>query len=243
MSLKLLATTTIALYFIIVIRYFIIAGAFYWALWIRDPKKIKAKRLQKNKPDKKIILSEIRWSVLTSIIFAIPGAYIIEDFKLGGSKIYTDHNLFGGIPYIIFSIFLFLFIQDTYFYWTHRIMHHRKLFPFFHKVHHQSITPTPWAGFSFHYSESIVNALIIPALIYLIPIHFAALFFILIFMTICSVVNHTGYEIYPQSWINGFLGRHFITATHHNFHHTKFNYNYALYFRFWDKLMKTDTWG
>ena len=40
--------------------------------------------------------------------------------------------------------------------------------------------------------------------------------------------------------MRGFLGRHFITAAHHNLHHTKFRCNYALYFRFWDKVMRTD---
>ena len=63
---------------------------------------------------------------------------------------------------------------------------------------------------------------------------------ILTLMTICSVLNHTGYEILPRWWINGFLGRHLISAAHHNLHHQRYRCNYALYFRFWDKLMGTD---
>lgn len=30
------------------------------------------------------------------------------------------------------------------------------------------------------------------------------------------------------------------TSTHHNIHHSKFNGNYGLYFRFWDKMMGTE---
>ena len=35
-------------------------------------------------------------------------------------------------------------------------------------------------------------------------------------------------------------GKHIITASHLNLHHTKFKGNYGLYFRFWDKVCGTD---
>ena len=38
---------------------------------------------------------------------------------------------------------LMLLIHDTYFYWTHRIMHHPKLFNLFHLLHHRSTNPSP----------------------------------------------------------------------------------------------------
>ena len=63
---------------------------------------------------------------------------------------------------------------------------------------------------------------------------------LLIFMTVCSVINHAGWEIFPKSWLKGPLGEIFITASHHNVHHRDYQANYALYFRFWDKLMGTD---
>ncbi|MBT5837055.1 MAG: fatty acid hydroxylase, partial [Hellea sp.] len=49
-----------------------------------------------------------------------------------------------------------------------------------------------------------------------------------------------GWEIYPQSWLDGWWGKNIITASHHNLHHTNFKGNYGLYFRFWDKLCGTD---
>ena len=36
--------------------------------------------------------------------------------------------------------------HDAYFYWAHRAMHHRRLFALFHRTHHLSRTPTPWAA-------------------------------------------------------------------------------------------------
>ena len=67
-----------------------------------------------------------------------------------------------------------------------------------------------------------------------------AVFFLLIFMTLCSVVNHAGWEMFPKSFTDGIFGKIFISACHHNVHHKDYNANYGLYFRFWDDWMGTD---
>ena len=230
--------TCVGLYFIIVIRYFIIAGLFYWALWKRKTQHVK---LATKDPSPRLVRSEIGWSLLTSIIFTIPGAYMIEAWKHGGSLIYEDPNQYGW-PYMLFSLFLLLFLHDTYFYWTHRWMHRPKVFKIFHKVHHQSLNPTPWAAFSFHPTEGFVEAIIIPLLVFVFPVHIGVLLFALTAMTFFGVVNHCGFEIYPKSWMKGYFAKIMITPTHHNLHHKKFDHNFGLYFRFWDQLMGTDKW-
>jgi len=40
-------------------------------------------------------------------------------------------------------------------------MHHKKLFRWFHLVHHQSTNPSPWAAYAFHPLEAVVEAGII----------------------------------------------------------------------------------
>lgn len=239
MSWLALLGTTAALYLIILVRYFAIAGLFYWVLWKRAPEKVHARRLSSIEPPPELIRSEIRWSTISSIIYAVPGAIVIEAWKNGHTALYTDVAEFGW-GYLIASIFIYLFIHDTYFYWTHRWMHRPRVFRILHKVHHDSRQPTPWAAFSFHPYESIIGAVIIPALVFFIPIHVGAILFILVVMTICSVINHTGYEIFPDRWVKGLPGKHIISAAHHNLHHQKYNCNFALYFRFWDKVMGTD---
>lgn len=231
--------TFAALYAIIVVRYFAVCGLFYWALWKRDPSKVRARRLTKIEPKPELIRSEIRWSLISSLIYAAPGAVIIDAWKHGGTALYTDVAVYGWW-YLPVSVLIFLFIQDTYFYWTHRLMHRPRLFRVMHKVHHDSLQPTPWAAFSFHPYEALLGVIPIPLLVFLIPLHVGALVFILIFMTVCSVLNHTGYEIFPDRWLRGLMGRHMISAAHHNLHHQRYKCNYALYFRFWDKVMGTD---
>lgn len=239
MSWETLLNTAAILSVIIVARYLAIAGFFYWALWKRPGNLLHARKLTDIVPPARLIRSEIRWSVIASVIYAIPGAIVIEAWKNGQTAIYMDIAEYGWV-WLLLSIAIYLFLHDTYFYWTHRLMHRPRVFPVVHKVHHESRQPTPWAGFSFHPLESVVGAIILPILVFIIPIHIAAILFILVLMTVVSVTNHSGYELLPDSWLRSFVGRHWISAAHHNLHHQNYNCNFALYFRFWDKLMGTD---
>jgi sterol desaturase/sphingolipid hydroxylase (fatty acid hydroxylase superfamily) len=233
--------TTVGLFFIILVRYFIVSGLFYWALWGRRPENVHARKLQSGRPSPRVIKNEIKYSILTSAIFAVPGTMMLEAWKSGGTRIYQDLSQYG-IWYIPVSAFIYLFLHDTYFYWTHRLIHHPKLFPIIHKVHHDSPNPTPWAAFSFHPWESLMGAIFIPILTFLIPIHMGVLVFVLTVMTVFAVSNHAGYEIFPDFLMRGPFGHWMITATHHDLHHKKYECNYGLYFRFWDRLLRTDVW-
>ena len=119
-------------------------------------------------------------------------------------------------------------------------MHHRKLFKWTHEGHHRSVQPTPWASFSFDPIEAVSSAWLLPALALILPLHVGMALFVLMLMTINAVFNHAGWEVYPDKWVKGWWGRHIITASHHNLHHTRFKGNYGLYFRFWDKVCGTD---
>ncbi len=233
-------TTFTYLTAIIWVRYFIVAGLFYYLLWGRPAEKVNARRLADRPPQRNIVIHEVKMSLISSLIYAIPGAIVMESFKMGGTAIYTGGTNILTLAYIPVSIFVYLFIHDSYFYWTHRVMHHPLLFRATHLTHHRSRQPTPWAAFSFHPWESIISAWLLPVCAFFIPIHAGAVFFLLIFMTLCSVVNHAGWEIFPKFLTDNLFGKIFISASHHNVHHKDYNANYGLYFRFWDYWMGTD---
>jgi len=234
-----LLVTTAVLSVFIVLRYFLVAGIVYWALWQRPPEKVHARRLAQQAPEASLMRHEIFWSCVSSVIYAMFGALVIDAWLAGGTKIYLQVDEFGWL-YWFASIAVYLFLHDTWFYWTHRAMHHPKLFLTMHKVHHESNQPTPWAGFSFHPWESLVGAVFLPVLVFLIPLHIGAVILLLVIMTVTGITNHAGYEILPERWIRGFVGRHWVSATHHNLHHQNYRANFALYFRFWDRVMGTD---
>ncbi len=233
--------TYLAFTAIIIFRYFLIVWPIHWALWKRDPNQIKAKRLSKRNPTPHTIRHEIKLSTLSAFIYAAPAAIVLEMWKAGGTALYAGPiSTLSGFGYLLISGLIYLFVQDTYFYWTHRLMHHKRWFTLTHAGHHKSVQPTPWASFSFDPLEALISAWLLPVMALFIPLHVGMALGLLMLMTINAVFNHAGWEVYPDKWVKGRFGKIMITASHHNLHHTKFTGNYGLYFRFWDLVMGTD---
>ena len=186
------------------------------------------------------IRAEIGWSLLSAAIYGIPAGVVAWGWQeRGWTRIYADWQAFP-LWYLPLSLFLFLFAHDTWFYWTHRLMHRPRWFRLAHAVHHASRPPTAWAAMSFHPIEALSGAVVIPALAFLIPIHVAVLALVLTIMTVMGVTNHMGWEMFPRALVHSRVGHWVITASHHNHHHEQYRCNYGLYFRFWDRLCGTD---
>ena len=183
---------------------------------------------------------ERRWSLLSAIVYGLPAGVVAWGWQnRGWTQIYTDLSAYP-LWYLPASIFLYLFAHDTWFYWTHRAMHQPRLFRAAHSVHHASRPPTAWAAMSFHPWEALTGAVVVPALVFLIPIHVAALAMVLAIMTLMGITNHMGWEIFPRALVHSRFGNWVITASHHQKHHEQYACNYGLYFRFWDRLCGTD---
>ncbi|MEO1489773.1 MAG: sterol desaturase family protein, partial [Pseudomonadota bacterium] len=142
--------------------------------------------------------------------------------------------------YAPLSVFLYLFVQDTWFYWTHRAMHQPRLFRAAHAVHHESRPPTVWTAMSFHPIEALSGAIVVPILVFIVPIHIAMLAVVLAIATVMGVTNHMGWEMFPRWLVQGRLGKWLISASHHERHHEEYRCNFGLYFRFWDRVCGTD---
>jgi lathosterol oxidase len=185
------------------------------------------------------ISREIRYSIFTSLLFALAGAVVLEGWKLGWLPVYFEIAQYGW-GYFIGSILLLIFLHETYFYFTHRLLHLPWLYRQVHFVHHQSKFPTAYASFAFHPVEGLVEAAVLPLLFLAVPLHPAALLIFLAFMSILGATNHLGREIYPQNTPNHWFGKWWIGPTHHGQHHERVHGNYGLYFTFWDRLLKTE---
>lgn len=222
------------------LRYFVAAGVFYWYYYVAQNEKFSTKRLSRRGYKKGQIRKEIIWSIKSSAIFAAVGAGTYWLWQKDLTAVYTDVSQYG-YWYLPASLAIIFFLHETYYYWVHRWMHHPSVFRIVHKVHHDSLTPTPWTAFSFHPWESLIEALILPLILLVVPVHFSVLVFYLIFMTISSVINHLDIEIYPEVFMKSKIGKQFIGATHHHYHHEEFKTNYGLYFTFWDRLMGTES--
>jgi lathosterol oxidase len=186
------------------------------------------------------IRREIAWSLASAAIYGVPAGVVAWGWQQRGwTMIYTDWNA-HPLWWTLLAPLIYLIAHDTWFYWTHRLMHRPRPFRVAHAVHHASRPPTAWAAMSFHPIEALTGAIVIPALVFLVPIHAAMLGVVLLVMTVMGVTNHMGWEMWPQRLVHSRAGNWLITASHHQRHHELYRCNYGLYFRFWDKLCGTD---
>ena len=217
---------------IVAVRYMLTSGAFALATRVRHPRLYAGLDTQMRR--------EIMWSLLSAAIYGIPAGIVAWGWRdHGWTRIYTDIHAMP-LWYLPVSLMLYLFAHDSWFYWTHRLMHLPGPFRLAHAVHHASRPPTAWAAMAFHPIEALSGAVVIPLLVLLIPVHVGVLALVLAIMTVMGVTNHMGWEIFPKAIWSGPLGGWLITASHHQRHHERYGCNYGLYFRFWDRLFGTD---
>jgi Delta7-sterol 5-desaturase len=224
--------SALAMTAIVTLRYLASSGLFAWLTHLRHPGLYHGLNLQ--------VRREIGWSLASAAIYGVPAGLAAWAWQARGwTKIYddvTDYPLW----WLPLSLLAYLLAHDTWFYWTHRWMHAPAPFRIAHAVHHASRPPTAWAAMSFHPVEALTGAIVIPALVFLIPIHVAVLGTVLAIMTVMGITNHMGWEMFPPRLVHSRLGGWLITASHHQRHHEHYQCNYGLYFRFWDRLCGTD---
>ncbi|PJZ68916.1 sterol desaturase [Leptospira perolatii] len=220
-------------------RYLLLSGGAYLFIWIIFRSKLAHKIIQNKLPEKEKIFHEIKYSASTFFIFAGSASLLLWMKEMGWTKVY-DHVSDYGVPYLLFSIVAMILLHDAYFYWTHRLMHHPLLFKRMHLTHHKSTNPSPWAAFSFHPLEAIVESGIVPLVALLFPVHGIAIFAFLLYSTFLNVLGHLSFELFPKGFADNKILRLHNSTTHHNMHHKYFNCNYGLYFNFWDRLMGTN---
>ena len=186
------------------------------------------------------IRREIGWSLASAAIYGVPAGVLAWGWQQNGwTRLYTGWSDYP-LWYLPLSVLIYLAAHDTWFYWTHRLMHRPRPFRAAHAVHHASRPPTAWAAMSFHPLEALTGAVVIPALVLLVPIHVAMLGVVLTVMTVMGITNHMGWEMFPRRLVHSRVGNWLITASHHQRHHDEYRCNYGLYFRFWDRLCHTD---
>ena len=234
-----LAFVTLVLTVAIAARYVAIAWLVHTLVWGRRDGQVRGRRLNRDRPKPATIRHELKLSVLSSWIYALPAAVVIEAWKHGGTLVYLDIGKYG-VAWLFVSGVIYLLVQDAYYYWLHRLMHLKRLFRFMHAGHHRSRQPTAYASFAFDWSEAALTAWLLPALTFFVPIHPIVIVVLLSLMTILAVLNHSGAEVLPDWLVRSWLGDQLISASRHSLHHSHFDANFGLYLTYWDRLLGTD---
>jgi Delta7-sterol 5-desaturase len=220
-------------------RYFLLAGIAFLLLYVLFRKKMAHQKIQPRFPKPSDYGREVVYSILTMCIFA---GIVFIMLKVPGIRKHTTlylHIADYGWTYFWLAFPIMFFMHDAYFYFSHRLMHHKKLFKTFHLIHHKSTNPSPWAAYAFHPLEALVEAGIYVLFLFTIPVHILHIGLFFLFMIVYNVYGHTGWELYPKGFSKHWLGRWINTSVNHNQHHQYFKGNYGLYTLIWDRLFGT----
>ncbi len=209
----------------------VVQGITWWARWMDSP------RVQPtNFPTEQEIRSDRRTTFVTLAIFALADGIALYALLHGYTKIYKE---FPGVGRFLGECAALILVHDMYYYFVHRLMHHKKLYRVMHAVHHRHRTPNVWSAFAFHWSETLVQVVFAFAVIWFVPIHTGTLAFFSIWLAVVVITHHSGYELRGGGRTGGAYAL-LNSTTHHDLHHTSPGYNYALYFPWWDRLFGTE---
>jgi sterol desaturase/sphingolipid hydroxylase (fatty acid hydroxylase superfamily) len=186
---------------------------------------IQIKRISAIKHIKHDFLYSLQSIAISSILIT----FLVAACSKDKTQIYSSSSSYPYL-YTIISVFIVLFIDDTFLCWSHRLTHHPELFKYTRKAHQYSIDPSPFTSIAFQPIETLLENFVGIILPFILPIHWNI---ILIWQFISFTKNfiaHLGYEVYPAFWIKLPFLKLKKTSTHNNMHHRCLNSNYALYF-------------
>jgi len=196
--------------------------------------------IQNRKVSKQQVFFEIRSSIQCLFCIAFLLTLTIIAWRLNAFPLlYFD--FFGRGPfYALLSFIILLLFQDISFYFTHRLMHKKSMYRF-HKIHHASQCPSPFAAHSMHPLEACLHYLRIPVFIFCVPCSMPILILGELFSIIVNNYGHLNHEPRLPAFIRRLqIKRLVITSgVFHNIHHQKHSGNYGFYLLIWDKLFRT----
>ena len=220
-------------------RYLMFAIGVWLVLWVLLAPVLKGRKIRAEIPEPRQLLVEIGCSVRSVAVFSTVG---LLTFSLDRAGLLPGPRLAAswGAGWFWTSLILMIAGHDTWFYWTHRLIHDRRLFRAFHRRHHRSHNPSPFTAYSFDIGEAAVNAVFVLVWMVSIPTPWPVVGLFMLIQIVKNTIGHSGYELYPSRADGRPLLSWLTTVTHHDLHHAQAGYNYGLYFTFWDKVMGTE---
>ena len=219
------------------LRYFLLAGTMFLLFYIVLKKLLLHRKVQPKFPKISDYGRDIFFSGISIGIFAFISVFTFTILK-PYTNMYDQIDEYGMLYYIFTFIWMY-FLHDAYFYWSHRLMHHPKIFKHVHLIHHKSTNPSPWTAYAFHPFEGLIEALIVTIIAFSIPTHRSAIIIYTLFQITYNVYGHLGFEILPKKINKHWFGKWLNTSVAHNMHHKYFVKNYGLWTTIWDRMMGT----
>jgi len=216
--------------YLLVVSYFLFLYFIIGPLFLAICKFLHRKKLLHKIVDKTVeagqIRREIKYSIGSILIFGFSGFPVIYLIRAGYCTLLTDSAFNILIGLLILNVW-----NEIHFFVVHRTMH----LPFFmknvHRVHHQSVIPTVYSVYSFHWLEALLLSTVPITIVPFIPFAPMAIALYPLSSILFNFSGHCNYRFGTgkgNSWK--------LFGTHHNEHHYSFKNNYGFVSDLLDKL-------
>jgi sterol desaturase/sphingolipid hydroxylase (fatty acid hydroxylase superfamily) len=224
-------------------RYAIFAIGTWFLIWVVLAYPLRNRKIRTNSPPLKQMAIEFLFSIRSVAVFATVSLSITFFEHLGwvhGPDIARNLGSIGTPVWALVSFIGMVIGHDAWFYWTHRLVHHPKMFKNFHRRHHKSHNPSPFTAYSFDIGEAAMQASYVVLWTLIVPTIWPVISAYVIFQVARNSIAHCGYELFPATKDGRPMFDWLTTVTHHDLHHARAGYNYGFYFTFWDRVMGTE---
>lgn len=215
---------SIFLFFGVLFQYLAISAVFEWT----NPIPKSEKRKEEIREEVKLGLG----ACVVNALFASTWMFFIEPYYTPFYGYYENHPYTVGS--FLMGLVIYLFWTDTWFYWTHRLLHIKWFWRNVHYLHHSFLQPTAFAQDAVHPFEALIQGpcghFIASMLFPMHPIFLAAIGF---FTAAYAIAAHDGRSLDLNS---------------HTRHHTHKlgagtweirGVNFGLWWGFWDWVCGT----
>jgi sterol desaturase/sphingolipid hydroxylase (fatty acid hydroxylase superfamily) len=143
------------------------------------------------------------------------------------------------LPAVLLDCVLMILFMDLGMYVFHRLAHHPRLYPLFHRFHHRHETTNPISLFVLHPVEVAGFGALMILFLMVYPMTVGGLLAYLTINVLFGTLGHSGVEPLPRGLQTIPLLRLIGTSTFHAEHHEHRQFNFGFYTLVWDKLFGT----